>query len=130
MKKILLIEDDISTIELYEKVLEKAGFALETIMLGKEGLKRLNEIKEGRKEKPDLILLDLILPDLNGIKILEEAKKEEETKSIPFFILTNYINSQSEKNGQRARVEKYILKTNVTPLQLVKEIKKYLKTKK
>lgn len=125
--KILLIEDDMAAIDIYEKVLKKAGFLIEALRMGAEGLERLTEIKEGKKEKPDLVLLDLILPDIDGIKILEKAKKEKETKDIPFLVLTNYIGSNTKKLVEKIGAEKYIVKTNVTPLQLVRFVKKYSK---
>lgn len=125
--KILLIEDDMAAIDIYEKVLKKAGFLVEALRMGAEGLERLTEIKEGKKEKPDLVLLDLILPDIDGIKILEKAKKEKETKDIPFLVLTNYIGSNTKKLVEEIGAEKYIVKTSVTPLQLVKFVKKYSK---
>lgn len=125
--KILLIEDDMAAIDIYEKVLKKAGFHIEALRMGVEGLERLTEIKEGKKEKPDLVLLDLILPDIDGIKILEKAKKEKETKDIPFLVLTNYIGSNTNKLVEKIGAEKYIVKTSVTPLQLVRFVKKYSK---
>ena len=126
-KKILLIEDEPRQIEIYEKVISEAGFEIESLKWGKEGLQRLEEIKAKKKEKPDLILLDLILPDINGIVILEKAKLDPELKDIPFFILTNYSDPELEKMGKELGAEKHIIKTDVTPSQLVKIIKEWFK---
>jgi CheY-like chemotaxis protein len=126
--KILLVEDDPSSITIYEKILKKSGFTVETMMFGKEGLELMAKIKEGKKEKPDLVLLDLILPDMNGIKILKEAKKEKETKNIPFIILTNYIGKETKEMGEKFGAE-YVVKTDVTPRELIKKINKHLKNK-
>jgi CheY-like chemotaxis protein len=123
MKKILLIEDEDQHIKLYEKVISEAGFKIESLNWGKDGLKRLEEIKSKKREKPDLILLDLILLDINGIEILEKAKKDPELKDIPFFILTNYSNHELEKMGMELGAEKHIIKTDIIPSQLVKIIK-------
>lgn len=128
--KILLIEDEPTQIEIYQDALRKEGFQVETLRWGFEGLDRLEEIKKGRKEKPDLILLDLILPDINGIEILEKAKKDEELKDIPFFVLTNYTDLELEKECWKLGVAKYIAKANYTPSELVKIIKDWLKEKK
>ena len=122
-KKILLIEDEPLQIEIYEKVIKEAGFEIESLEWGKEGLKRLEEIKAKKKERPDLILLDLILPDINGLAILEKAKTDPELKDIPFFIFTNYSAPGLEKTGKDLGAEKYIIKTDVTSSQLVKLIK-------
>ena len=126
-KKILLIEDEPRQVEIYEKAVKEAGFEIESLKWGKEGLKRLEEIKSKKKEKPDLILLDLILPDINGIAILEKAKLDLQLKDIPFFILTNYSDPELEKTGEELGVEKHIIKTDVTPSQLIKIIKDWFK---
>jgi len=126
-KKILLIEDDPRQIEIYEKAIGEAGFEIESLKWGKDGLERLEEIKTKKKRKPDLILLDLILPDINGILILEKAKLDPELKDIPFFILTNYSDPELEKMGKELGAEKHIIKTDVTPSQLVKIIKEWFK---
>ena len=127
--KILLIEDEFTAIKIYEGVLKRAGFNVDTLMLGKDALERLNKIKKGKKEKPDLVLLDLILPDVNGIEVLKRAKKEKETKDIPFFILTNYVDMETKKVGEKIGVEKYIVKTDITPAELIMTIKKTFKRK-
>ena len=126
-KKILLIEDEPQQIEIYEKAIGEAGFEIESLKWGEEGLERLEEIKSKKKEKPDLVLLDLILPDINGIVILEKAKSDSELKDIPFFILTNYSDPELEKTGEELGVEKHIIKTDVTPSQLSKLIKEWFK---
>lgn len=129
-KKILLIEDDSCMIDIYETVLKKAGFQVETLKYGHQAQKMLNKIKEGKKEKPDLILLDLVLPDINGIEILKQSRAEKGIADIPFFILTNYTDPDLEKISRKLKVEKYILKTDFIPSQLVKEIKDWFKKSK
>jgi len=130
MKKketILLIEDDLSTIDIYETVLKKANFQVETIKWGEEYLKKIKKMKEGKIKKPDLILLDLILPDINGIGVLEEVKKYKETEDIPVFVLTNYADPEMEKREKELKGDGYFLKTNYTPRKLIELIKKRLK---
>jgi len=127
--KILLIEDEPKQIEIYEKAIGEAGFEIESLMWGEEGLERLEKIKIRKKEKPDLVLLDLILPDINGIVILEKAKSDPELKDIPFFILTNYSDPELERMGKELGAEKHIIKTDVTPSQLVKIIKDWFKNR-
>ena len=129
-KKILLIEDDSCMIDIYETVLKKAGFEIETLKYGHQAQKRLKNIREGKKEKPDLILLDLVLPDINGIEILKQSRAEKGIADIPFFILTNYTDPDLEKVSRKLKVEKYILKTDFVPSQLVKEIKDWFKKSK
>ena len=129
-KTILLIEDDFAIIDVYTIVLESAGFKVETITLGAQALEKMKEIKKGKVKKPDLLLLDLILPDMNGIDILKAMRKEKETKDIAVFVLTNYTDRELEKMGYNLKSEKHLLKTDYTPTQLVKLIKKRLKSNK
>lgn len=126
-KTILLVEDDLSTIDIYETVLKKANFEVETIRWGEKVLKKIKKIREGKIKKPDLILLDLILPDISGIKVLEEVKKYKETKDIPVFVLTNYADPEMEKREEELKSDGYFFKTDYTPRKLVELIKKRLK---
>lgn len=128
-KRILFIEDDAATIDVYGTALKEAGFKVEVITLGEEAIKRIKEMKDA--EKPDLVLLDLILPDINGIQVLEESRKREETKDLPVFILTNYTNEQLRNKGiKKLDSERYLLKTDYPPNRLVKLVKERLKLKK
>ena len=129
-KRILLIEDDLPTIDIYETMLKKENFEVEIIKWGEEAIKKVKQMKEGKAKKPDLVLLDLILPDLNGIQILEEMREYKETKDIPVFILTNYTDEQLEKMGYDLKTERYLLKTDYTPSQLLEIIKKRLRRRK
>lgn len=122
-KLILFVEDDLATVDVYKTALEKAGFDVSPILLGEEAVRRIQEAEKGETQKPDLILLDLILPDINGIEVLEEIRKQEKTKDIPVFILTNYTDSKLEQKGLKLKAERYLLKTDYTPSQLVKIIK-------
>ena len=118
-KTILIVEDDMPTIDVYRMVFKQAKLGIDIIMFGGDAIERIKKIKEGKAKKPDLVLLDLILPDMNGIQILEEMKKYEETKNIPVFILTNYTNRELEKLGYNLKTERYLLKTDFTPKQIV-----------
>lgn len=130
-KTILLIEDDVPIIEIYTTALEKAdNFKVEAITLGQEAIERISKIKEGKVKKPALILLDIILPDMNGLDILAEMRKYKETKDIPVFILTNYTSQQLEQMGHDLKTEKYLPKTEWPPSRLVPLIKERLKEPK
>ena len=125
-KKIWLIEDDRPLIEMYEEVLKLANLEVETTTTGYESMEKLEKIKEGKERKPDLVLLDLLLPDINGIEILQEIRKHKETKDLPVFILSNYTAPEMKEMGVELEAEKFLLKTDYTPSQLVELIKERL----
>ena len=125
--KILIIEDDISIIRLYKEIFKMAGLNIEILDTGKKGIERLREIREGKKEKPGLILLDLILPDMNGISILKEAKKHPETKDIKIFALTNYSNPQTNEELTKEGIDKILIKAQYSLKELINIVKENLK---
>jgi len=128
MKKlILLIEDDEMIIDVYTTALEKLGhFKTEAIKLGQNVLKWMEELKKGKAKKPDLILLDLILPDMNGLDLLRDMRKEEGIKDIPVFIITNYTSKELEEIGLDLKSEKYLTKTKFSVRELVDMVKERL----
>ena len=125
--KILIIEDDISIIRLYKEIFKMAGLNIEILDTGKKAIERLREIREGKKEKPNLILLDLILPDMNGISILKEAKKYPETKDIKIFALTNYSNPETNQELIEEGIDKILIKARYSLKELINIIKQNLK---
>jgi two-component system alkaline phosphatase synthesis response regulator PhoP len=128
MKKLIFfIEDDLPTIEVYKISLESAGFEVQVIESGNKAVEEIKKIAEEGDKKPDLVLLDLILPDINGIEVLKEIRKLEETKDIPVFILTNYSDKKLQKAGFDLKSEKFLLKTDYRPQKLAELVKKRLK---
>ncbi len=125
-KTILFVEDDLPTIDVYKTALEQAGFDVDPILLGQEAIRRMQEVERGEAMKPDLVLLDLLLPDINGVDVLKEIRKHEKTKDIPVFILTNYTDEQLKEKGLLLKAERYLLKTKYTPSNLAELVKKKL----
>ena len=121
--KILIIEDDRPIINLYKEVLPMAGLEIEIIDMGRDAIKRLEEIRQGKKEKPDLVLLDLILPDINGIEVLKEARKYPETKSLKIYILTNYYRPESNEELTKEGADKILIKFKYSLNELVEIFK-------
>jgi CheY-like chemotaxis protein len=122
-EKILIVEDDLPTRNLLEETLKMEGFEIDTATLAKEAIEKLEEIRDGKREKPDLILLDLILPDMNGIEVLKEARKYPETKGIKIFALTNYFDPEMNQQLIKEGIDKIILKAQITLKELVEIIK-------
>lgn len=128
-KKILLIEDEPDIVEMYELAFKEGGFDFESALTGQEAKEKIKEIEGDRETKPDLILLDLVLPDINGIDILKIIRDREATKAIPVDILSNYTSEQIKDNVQGLKVDEYILKVDITPQALVEKIKNKLNPK-
>jgi len=125
--KILIVEDDEPTIKLFQEVFSMAGFEIEVLNLGQKAIERLEEIREGKKEKPDLILLDLILPDINGIEVLKEARKYPETKNLKIYALTNYSSPEFNEELNKEGIDKILLKAQYSLNELIEIIKQGLK---
>lgn len=126
-KKILLIEDDALTVEVYKSAFEAGGLKIDSITTAAGALARFKEIRQGKKEKPALILLDLILPDIDGISLLKELKDSPETKDIAVFVLTNYTNPVLTQDLMKQGADKFLVKVNITPTQVVKTAKEALR---
>ena len=124
-KKILLVEDDSAIIDIYKIMMERAHFEVEVLSLGQEVIKKIKNIESGQEVKPDIILLDLILPDINGIEVLREVRKSSATKDTKVFILTNQESSQVIEL-ENIKPDMFIVKANITPTQLLELIKKEL----
>jgi len=120
MNKILIVEDDEFLKRIYTLKLKKAGFE---IVLASDGEEAVEKIKE---EKPDLILLDLILPKKNGFEVLEEIKVIPELVDIPVIILSNLGQESDIKKGIELGAVDYLVKTEISIDTVVSKIKEYL----
>lgn len=124
MKKILIIEDDKLLKDLLIKHLEDAGYAVFHSIDGEEG------IKKARTEKPDLILLDLVLPGINGFDLLKEIKKDSsEIKNIPVLILSNLGQGDDIRRGIALGAEDFLIKAHYILPEIVEKINKTLAEK-
>ena len=121
MKKILIIEDEKILAEMYREKLEMEGFKVALASDVKEG------IEIAKKEKPDLILLDILLPVENGISFLKKQKNDQEISKIPVIAFSNYDNPETKKEAKELGVKEYLIKTNYTPTEIIEKIKSYLK---
>jgi CheY-like chemotaxis protein len=119
MIKILLIEDNFFLRELYERVLRKGGFEVISALNGDEGVQFAGSVY------PNLILLDIMLPKLNGIEVLKKIKANPETAAIPVYLLTNLGQEAIIKQALDLGAEKYLLKTNTPPDKLVAHVQSF-----
>ncbi|KPJ57146.1 hypothetical protein AMJ49_02510 [Parcubacteria bacterium DG_74_2] len=120
MKKILLIEDDPFIIDIYSTKLKETGFEVDITTNGEDALEKI-------KEKPDLILLDIVLPGMDGWEILRKIKEDKRLKSIPVVVLSNLGQKAEVEKSLQMGAEKYLVKSNYTPSEVVEQVKECLK---
>lgn len=122
-KKLLLVEDEEYIRDLYKRQLDLEGLQTDAFGKGEEGL------AASKQNQYDLILLDIMLPDINGLQILQQLKQNEATKNIPVVLLTNLGQDAVIKQGFELGAEGYLVKTAYTPNQIVQEIKNIIERK-
>jgi len=115
-KKILVVDDEPNIIKVLESRLSHSGYDIITAVDGKTCLKKAKD------EKPDLILLDIILPGLNGFEVCKHLKKDKETKDIPIIMLTSLAGEKDLSKGLEEGASCFITKP-FNPVDLLYEIK-------
>ena len=120
-RKILLVEDDPFLIEIYTTKLKEAGYEVDTAEDGETALRKIKE------SIPDLLLLDVVLPNFNGWEILRKIKADSKTKGIKVVVLSNLGEKQEIEKGVKLGATKYLVKAHYTPSEVVTEVKKILK---
>lgn len=126
-KVIYLVEDDSAIVDIYKALMKKFKFTLRAFSLGKEAIKAIKDIKDSKSEekKPDIVLLDLILPDINGLEVLKTIRHNEATRDVKVFILTNQSDVKFEESDA-IRPDKVIIKAEIAPTSLMEMIKQEL----
>jgi len=120
MPKIAIIEDDQAISQMYRFKFEAEGFTVETADNGKRGL----ELAENMK--PDIILLDLMMPEMTGDEMLDRLRKTDWGKDIKVIILTNVGEQELPARVKELGVSGIILKADMTPRQVAEMVKKQL----
>ena len=120
MTKIAIIEDDAMIAQMYQMKFELDGFFVEISNNGSDGLKMLDDFK------PDLLLLDIQLPEISGIEVLKKLRQKANFKNLPIILLTNSDRSEIPENSEPLKSANYIVKANLTPRQVVEKVKETL----
>ena len=120
MTKIAIIEDDPVISQMYRFKFEAAGFEVQLANNGKLGIEMVKSFL------PELILLDLQMPEMGGAEALEIIRKNEWGKKIPVIILTNMGEEESPKKLRTLGIHSYIVKANLTPNQVLKRVQEAL----
>lgn len=120
MAKVLLVEDDQFLQKMYQKKFQISGFEVEIAKDGEEGLSKMKALK------PDIVLMDIMMPKLNGIDATAAAKSDETTRNIPIIILTNLSSTEDAQTAVKKGAVDFMVKSNFTPAQVVEKIKQVL----
>ena len=118
MKKILFVEDEPTLQKTLGDFLKKSGYEIISALDGEEGIRKVED------EKPDLILLDLILPKMEGFDILRKLKLDLKTKDIPVIILTNLESANDIEKAIELGATTYLVKTQYSLEEVAEKIKK------
>lgn len=113
MSKIAIVEDVPSLADMYKFKFEQAGFQVVVAYNGEEGVQKITEFR------PDLILLDLMLPEMSGDQVLAQIRATDWGKAIRVLILTNIGEDEAPAALQTLNVDRYIVKADYTPAQVV-----------
>lgn len=116
--KVLLIEDDEFLAEMYSNKFGQGGFEVITCADGKEALAMAAE------KMPDIILLDILLPKLDGLAVLQNLKRRAKTKNIPVAVLTNLGKKEDIKKGLDKGADAYLIKAHFLPSEVIGKIKR------
>jgi CheY-like chemotaxis protein len=128
MKKIILVESEPTQINIYRRMFKKTDFNVELAASKDEMIEELRDIRIGNSDRPDLVIMDLVLADGHGIEVLKAIKKHALTKDIPVFAVTNYQNPDIDREIQQLGIapDKYLIKASHTPAQLLDIVSQYL----
>jgi len=121
MTKILVIEDEKILAEMYRDKFEKEGFEIVLAGDGEEGIRMM------KKERPSLVLLDILMPKENGIELLKKQKEDPDISSIPVIVFSNFDDAETRRQTLSLGAKAYLIKSNHNPKEIVEEIKKHLK---
>ena len=117
---VLLIEDDNLLVRMYQDKFTGDGYKVVVALDGENGLAKL------KKEKPTLVLLDIMMPKMNGFEVLKKIKADPSSKNIPVILLTNLGGEDDAKKGLEMGAVAYLIKSDYTPDEVIAKIKEIL----
>lgn len=119
-KKILIVDDDLTLREMYEERLKYDGFVVIGASDGEEA------IKKAQDELLDIILLDVMMPKMNGIDVMKKLREDEKTKNIPIIILTALIQEIDKIKGMMGEHDGYLIKSEQMPKEVIAKVHEIL----
>lgn len=121
MAKILIIEDDPLIVKIYTTRLTVDGYQVISAENGEQGLKL------AESELPDLIILDLMMPRLDGFDVMAKVRQNEKLKNVPILVYSNLAQEEEMERAKSLGATEFIIKANLSPTEMVNKIKQYLK---
>lgn len=121
-KKILLIEDEEIMVNLLERKLTKEGYEVLVARDGEEGLKKIKEMVP----KPDLVLLDIIMPKMNGFEVMEKMNEDEELKKVPIIVISNSGQPVELDKAKKMGAKDWLIKTEFDPKTVIEKVQKQI----
>jgi DNA-binding response OmpR family regulator len=118
--RILIVDDDMTLRELYEERMKQEGYVILSASDGEEALEK------AVKEKPDLILLDIMMPKINGIDVMKMLREKEETEKIPVIILTALVQEIGKVKEMMKPGDGYLVKSEIMPKDVVAKVEESL----
>jgi two-component system alkaline phosphatase synthesis response regulator PhoP len=119
-KKILIIEDEELLYNLLERKLNEKGYQASVAKDGAEGMKMIREIK------PDLILLDIVMPNKNGFEVMDEMQADEKLKHIPVIVISNSGQPVEIDKAKELGAKDWLIKTEFDPQEVIEKVKKQI----
>lgn len=119
-KRILIVEDDSFVMDIYQTKLGQSGY---DVIGAANGLEALKKMEEGTF---DLVLLDIIMPYMDGLEVLKKIKEDEKNKSLPIILLTNLSQKEEVDKGLGLGASDYLIKSHFTPSEVLEKVKTYL----
>ncbi|HSX42762.1 MAG TPA: response regulator [Candidatus Saccharimonadales bacterium] len=118
MSKVLIVDDDASMQSLYQRIFQLEGFTVDVAKSGTEGLE-----KAAATPQPDIILLDMMMPVVNGIEVLEKIKADSATSKIPVIVMSNYSELNITARATQLGASYYLIKSNTEPASVMEMVR-------
>jgi CheY-like chemotaxis protein len=118
--RVLLIEDDQAVAEMYKIKLELDGYAVEIVSDGENALRLATD------NPPDIVFLDIRLPNMDGLTVLEQLRRDDRTRSLPVVILSNFSQAELVQRGLTLGALEYLIKSQTTPAQVAGNVPNWL----
>ncbi|OGZ56742.1 MAG: hypothetical protein A3H64_01655 [Candidatus Ryanbacteria bacterium RIFCSPLOWO2_02_FULL_45_11c] len=121
---VLIVDDDEFLLEMYALKFKEEGFTVEIAETGKDALTKIESVK------PDVVLLDVVLPEMDGFAVLQKMRPEKKSGLPIIVLLTNLSQKDDTERGMRLGADDYVVKAHFTPSEVVEKVRKLLSARK